>query len=191
MGSRFGPQSARIGIALGFFLISGTVSTGCVNKTGEPLPAGLMSFPIDIQLGSDVDGEGKPRYLYVTSTNFGLEYNSGKVQSNHLDRLVGGVFDGCISAWVSPDCSSGDCSCDPLTELPCVQIPAGIRNFCLADDFEGDTSDPACNCDPDPTDDTCTPIPPDRCSVVPGESKFRDRDSAALKLVRVDGLIPV
>ncbi len=190
MGSRFGPQSARIGIALGFFLISGTVVAGCVNRTGEPLPAGLMSFPIDIQLGSDVDGAGNPRFLYVTSSNFGLEYNSGNVQSYDLDLLVGGIFDGCVSAWVRPDCTSGDCSCDPSTEVACVPIPAGIRNFCLADDFEGDTSDPACNCDPDPADDTCTPIPPDRCTVVPGESTFRDPDSAALKVVRVDGLIP-
>ena len=49
MGSRFAPQSASIGLALGFFLISGTVF-GCINKTGEDLPAGLMSFPIAIEL---------------------------------------------------------------------------------------------------------------------------------------------
>jgi hypothetical protein len=189
MGSQFGPQSAWIGIALGFFLISGTVSTGCINTTGEPLPAGLMSFPIAIELGTDVDADGNARFLYVTSSNFGLQYNSGNVQSYDLDALVGGIFNGCVSQWVRPDCTSGDCSCDPLTEFLCVPIPAGIRDICLADGFEGDTSDPSCNCDPEPDDETCSAIPPDRCTVVPSDVTFRDPDTAALKVVPVDGLI--
>jgi hypothetical protein len=188
MGSQFGPQGARIGVALGFFLLSGTFSIACINKTGEALPAGLMTFPIAIELGTDVDASGAPRFLYVTSSNFGLEYNSGNVQSYDIERLVGGIIDGCVSAWVRPDCTV-DCACDPLTEVDCVPIPAGIRTSCLADDFEGDTSDPQCNCDPDPADQTCQPIPPDRCTVVPADVTFRDPDSAVLKIVPVDGLI--
>ena len=85
-------------MALGFFLISGTVSIGCINKTGEPLPAGLMTFPIAIELGTDLDTDGAPRFVYVTSSNFGLEYNSGNVQSYDLELLVRGIFEGCVSA---------------------------------------------------------------------------------------------
>ena len=61
MGSRFGPQSTSIGLALGFFLISGMVSTGCVNRTGQELDPGLMSFPIAIELSPDLDAEGLPK----------------------------------------------------------------------------------------------------------------------------------
>jgi len=63
MGSRFGPQSRSIRFALGFLLIFGTVSTGCINKDGDPLPAGLMSFPIAIKLSVDKDADGKPKYV--------------------------------------------------------------------------------------------------------------------------------
>ena len=88
MGSRFGPRSAVFGIALGFLLISGTVTTGCNNRGGEQLPAGLMSFPIAIELGADEDAEGKPKYAFVTSSNFGLQYNSGNVQSYDLEKMI-------------------------------------------------------------------------------------------------------
>ncbi|KPK14302.1 MAG: hypothetical protein AMJ62_13240 [Myxococcales bacterium SG8_38] len=163
MGSRFGPQSASIRIALGFLLISGIVSTGCVNDTGEPLPGGLMSFPIAIELSSDVDAEGEPpRYLYVTSSNFALQYNSGNVQSYDLDKLVEGIFTGCIGA--------------------------GVADACLDPDYEGNVNDPQCVCDL-ATDADCVSVPPDRCSVIPAGLRFRDQ-GAALRLVPVEGLIP-
>ena len=128
MGSRFGPQSASMGLALGFLLMSGTVSTGCVNKTGEALAPGLMSFPIAIELSPDEDEDGNPKFLYVTSSNFALQYNSGNVQAYDLQKLVDGILTGCVSRWVSsdPDCT-GDCSCDPQTNLDCVAIPPGIE----------------------------------------------------------------
>jgi hypothetical protein len=189
MGSQFGPQSASIGLALGFFLISGTVVGGCINKTGEALPPGLMSFPIAIELSPDEDAEGRPRFVYVTSSNFALQYNSGNVQAYDLERMVTGIFDGCVNEWVIPGCDTGDCTCDPLTELDCIPTQPGIKDECLTNDFEGDINDPACACDPDPADDSCTAIAADRCTVVPAEVDFQDPESAALKVVPVDGLL--
>ena len=161
MGSRFGPQGASIRFALGFLLTFGTVSTGCINNSGEPLPAGLMSFPIAIELSVEASPTDPPKYAYVTSSNFGLQYNSGNVQSYDLDKVVEAINTGCVGA--------------------------GIKDECLQSDFEGDVTDPSCDCDPE-TDVDCTAIPPDRCSVVPANLRFRDQ-GAALRLIRVEGLI--
>jgi len=204
MGSRFGPQGASIRFALGFLLISGTVSTGCVNNDGQALPAGLMSFPIAIELSVDQDAAGNPEYLYVTSSNFGLEYNSGNVQSYDLERMVEAINTGCISAWRDPECLESDypgdvndpaCVCDPATDIACSPVPQGIRQRCVDRDFQGDINDLACACEPlappDPGDgpgDECVGIPFDRCSVVPDDLQFRD-PGAALRLVPVEGLI--
>jgi len=191
MGSRFGPQSAGFGIALGFFLMSGMLSTGCIDKSGDPLIPGLMSFPIAIALSPDENADGNPKYLYVTSSNFALQYNSGNVQAYDLEKLVDGILTGCVRTWVStdPDCT-GDCSCDPLTEINCVPTQPGILNSCLADDSEEDPNGPECECVPEPSnEDTCTAIPPDRCSVVPAGLLVRQTDQAAIKLVPVEGLL--
>lgn len=190
MGSRFGPQSASMGLALGFLLMSGTVSTGCVNKTGEALAPGLMSFPIAIELSPDEDEDGNPKFLYVTSSNFALQYNSGNVQAYDLEKLVDGILDGCVARWVSsdPDCT-GDCSCDPQTSLDCVAIPPGIEEECLTEDFDGDINSPECACELDTANQSCVAVPPDRCSVVPADIRIRNPRQAALKLVPVEGLI--
>jgi len=204
MGSRFGPQGAAIGFALGFLLISGTVSTGCINRDGEALPAGLMSFPIAIELGVDEDANGNPKYVFVTSSNFGLQYNSGNVQSYDLEKMVEAINTGCVSAWRVPECLDSDytgdvnapaCICDPAMEVNCSPVPQGIRQRCLDPGFAGDINDPVCACEPlappeagDGPGDECVSIPFDRCSVVPSGLQFRD-PGAALRLVPVDGLI--
>jgi hypothetical protein len=204
MGSRFGPQGAAIGFALGFLLISGTVSTGCINTDGEALPAGLMSFPIAIELSVDQDADGNPKYLFVTSSNFGLQYNSGNVQSYDIEKMVEAINTGCVSAWRDPECLQSDytgdvndpaCVCDPATDFNCTAVPQGIRQRCLDSTFEGDINDPMCACEPlappDPGDgpgDECVEIPFDRCSVIPSNLQFRD-PGAALRLVPVDDLI--
>ncbi|MFW2386805.1 MAG: hypothetical protein ACN4G0_00600 [Polyangiales bacterium] len=162
MGSRFAPQGAGFGLALGFLLISGTVSTGCNNTSAEELPPGLMSFPIAIELSVDENTDGTPKYAYVTSSNFGLQYDSGNVQVYDLDKAIDAIRAGCMGA--------------------------GVRNMCLENDFDGDINDPSCVCDPE-TDLACTAIPPDRCSVVPEGLRFRD-PGAALRLIPVEGLIP-
>ena len=190
MGSRFAPQSPLIGLALGFLLISGMAWSGCVNRTGEELLPGIMSFPIAIELSTDVDADGLPRFLYVTSSNFGLQYNTGNLQSYDLVKLVDGILTGCVSEWVStdPDCT-GDCTCDPLTEVNCAPVPTGIQDRCLEDDFEGDISGPECECQPGTSDDSCLVVPPDRCSVIPAGLRVRQPENAAIKLVRVPELI--
>ncbi|MGD8605960.1 MAG: hypothetical protein PVH21_01610 [Myxococcales bacterium] len=162
MGSRFAPQSPSVRLALGILLMAGVASAGCVNKTGEPLPPGLMSFPIAVELSPDVDTDGKPRFLYVTSSNFGLQYNSGNVQSYDIDKIVGGILDGCVGA--------------------------GVTTACLGPDYQGSVNEPACYCDP-AADSDCVAVPPDRCAVIPAGLRFRDQ-GAALRLVRVEGLIP-
>ena len=161
MRSRFDPQGVWVRVALAFLLISGAVSAGCVNKEGESLVAGLMSFPIAIELSTDQDAEGRARYLYVTSSNFALQYNSGNVQSYDLEAMLNGIFSGCVGA--------------------------GIRQACLESDFEGDINSPECDCDPE-VDAECVAIPPDRCSVIPEGLQFRD-PGAVLRLVEVEGLI--
>ena len=193
MGSRFAPQSSSFRVALGFLLMSGMAAGGCINKTGESLPAGLMSFPIAIELSTDVDADDRPRFLYVTSSNFALQYNSGNVQSYDLVKLVEGIFNGCVDQWVTPDClESGNlddpaCVCDPLEERACVPIQPGITQECVEQGDQADINDPECQCEV-LSDDDCVALPPDRCSVVPAEVEFRD-ENAALKLVPVEGLI--
>ena len=204
MGSRFGPQGSWFGFALGFLLISGTVSAGCINTDGEALPAGLMSFPIAIELSVDEDADGNPSYLYVTSSNFGLQYNSGNVQSYDLVKMVDALNTGCVSAWRDPECLASDypgdvndpaCVCEPATDINCSAVPQGIRQRCLDRDFQGDINEPMCACEPlappapgaGPGDE-CVPIPPDRCSVIPSGLQFRD-PGATLRLVPVDGLL--
>lgn len=161
MRSRFGPWSGVVGFALGFLLMFGAVSTGCGRITGEDLPAGLMSFPIAIDLSVDEDAEGKPKYLFVTSSNFALQWNSGNVQSYDLEKVLEAIQTGCMGA--------------------------GVNNTCLQADFDGNINEPACVCDP-VNDANCTAIPPDRCSIVPANLRFRD-PGAALRLVPVEGLI--
>lgn len=180
-----------MGFALGLLLVSALA--GCVNKSGEALPQGLMSFPIAIELSPDVDAEGAPRFLYVTSSNFALQYNSGNVQSYDLQKLVDGVVTGCVSRWVLDVCvavggdlTAPECQCEPLQES-CTPLPAGIRSECLEPSFDGDPNDPSCDCDP-LLDDECVAIPFDRCSVIDDRLIFRDL-GAALRLVRVDDLI--
>jgi len=169
MGSRFGPQSAATRFALGCLLISGTISTGCVNKEGEALPPGLMSFPIAIELSVDRNADGEPKYVYVTSSNFALQYNAGNVQSYDLQKMIDAIKTGCLGAGVLESCL------DPL--------------------FEGDINDPSCACDPmrdaDATGkDACVVVPPDRCSVIPAELEVQGQDQgAALRLVPVEGLL--
>jgi len=193
MGSRFGPQSADFGTALGFLLITGMVSAGCINRSGEALPQGLMSFPIAIDLSTDTDTAGNPSFLYVTSSNFALQYNSGNVQSYDLEKLVDSVATGCVGRWVLNPClelgldpTSPECQCEPLQEN-CTPLPPGIRSICLQPNFDGDVNDPMCECDPS-VEDECLAIPFDRCSVIDDRLQFRDL-GAALRLIRVDELI--
>ncbi len=193
MGSRFGPQSAAIRFALGFLLISATVSAGCVNRSGDALPEALMSFPIAVELAPDVNAEGDPRFLYVTSSNFALQYNAGNVQSYDLEKLVDNVVTGCVARWVLDRClAEGDdptspaCQCEPL-QRSCTPLPPGIRSECLQPDFERDLNDPSCDCDP-LIDPSCQAIPFDRCSVIDDRLIFRDL-GIALRLIRVADLI--
>ena len=193
MGSRFGPRSATIGFALGFLLISALVAASCVNRSGEALPAGLMSFPIAIEISTDVDADGEPRFLYVTSSNFALQYNSGNVQSYDLEKLVDGIVTGCVGRWVldvcvadGQDLTAPECQCEPLQDN-CTPLPPGIRSSCLNPAFDGDLNDPICSCDA-LIDDECVAVPFDRCSVIDDRLIFRDL-GAALRLIRVDELI--
>jgi hypothetical protein len=139
----------------------GSIPTGCVNKEGQPLPPGLMSFPIAIELSVDEDADGNPKYVYVTSSNFGLQYNSGNVQSYDLEKMVEAIMTECVGA--------------------------GVAEECLRSDYEGDINDPSCACDPI-ADAACVAVPPDRCSVVPASLRFRDL-GAALRVVPVEGLL--
>ncbi len=160
MRSRFDPEGAFSRLALGCLLISGAISGGCVNKDGEDLVPGLISFPIAIELSKD-ETDGAPKYIYVTSSNFALQYNSGNVQSYDIEKILEGIAAGCVGA--------------------------GIAEACLESDFEGNINDPACECDPE-TDADCVAIPPDRCSIVPSQLQFGD-PGAALRLIPVDDLI--
>jgi len=198
MRSRFGPQGAVILAALGFLLIFGMVSTGCDSRSGEKLPPGLMSFPIAIELSVDEDAEGKPKYVYVTSSNFGLQYNSGNVQSYDIDKMLEGIALGCVGPGVLSSCVNADppvdledpsCACDPLSDDACEATGAGVLPECLDPNFIGNVNDESCVCNPvfDAAQD-CILVPPDRCSVVPASLRFRDT-GAALRLIRVEGLI--
>ncbi|MGB8331831.1 MAG: hypothetical protein WCE62_17020 [Polyangiales bacterium] len=203
MGSRFDPQSASGLFALGILLIFGALSTGCVNKSGDPLPPGLMSFPIAIKLSRDEDAEGKPKFVYVTSSNFALQYNAGNVQSYDLDLAVGaieavcmgpGVLAICLEPEFSGDIRDPSCSCKPLSDPDCVPTGTGILEQCLEDDYEGDVNDERCACNPLFDDagtgaNACVAIPANRCTVVPVELEISE-PSAALKVVRVPGLLP-
>jgi len=199
MRSRFGPQSAVVGFALGFLLISGTVSTGCARTPGESLPAGLMSFPIAIELSVDQDAEGKPKYVYVTSSNFGLQYNSGNVQSYDLDKAIEAIASDCVGPGVLQSCLEPDftgeitdesCACAPLEDDECVATGTGVTPECLDADFRGDINEAQCLCNPVFDEGAgCVPIPADRCSVVPAGLRFRDPGQAALRLIPVEGLI--
>ncbi len=203
MGSRFGPQSRSIRFALGFLLIFGSISTGCINKDGDPLPAGLMSFPIAIKLSLDKDADGKPKYVYVTSSNFALQYNAGNVQSYDLDKAIGAIETECMGPGVRQSCLEPDyggdirdpiCACAPLSDPDCVATGTGILQSCLESSYQGDVNAESCACNPlfdaaGTGQDECVPIPANRCTVVPTQLQI-SAPRAALKVVPVEGLLP-
>ena len=202
MGSRFDPQSASVRIALGFLLISGALSPGCINKDGEPLPGGLMTFPIAIELSLFEDADGKPKFVYVTSSNFALQYNSGNVQSYDLNMAVAaietfcmgpGIRQICLEPDYSGDVSDPSCACEPLSEPDCVPTGTGVLEACLEDDYQGDVNDESCACNPffdkGTGADACVAIPANRCTVVPAGLQL-STPNAALKVIRVEGLLP-
>jgi hypothetical protein len=203
MGSRFDPQSVSVRFALGFLLIFGMISTGCINKDGEPLPAGLMTFPIAIELSLDEDVDGKPKYVYVTSSNFALQYNSGNVQSYDLNKAVDAIEAGCMGPGVREACLEpgyvGDirdpiCSCKPLSDPDCVPSGTGVLQLCLESDYEGDVNADSCACNPlfdaaGTGANACIAISPSRCTVVPAGLQISE-PGAALRVVPVVGLLP-
>ncbi len=189
MGSQFGPQGRASRFSLGFLLISGLMWAGCINKEGEPLPPGLMTFPIAIELSlPPADGE-PPGYVFVANSNFALQFGTGTVQSYDLEvvndaidgtgQFVGegcqgaGFLDICLrrdattgvlNTCIPPGTETEDCNCDPVTDEGCT----------------------ACDCDPD--DSGCDPVPADRCSVIPEQLRLRDR-GALLKTILAPGLL--
>ena len=190
MGSRFGPQGQASRFSLGFLLVSGLISAGCVNKDGEPLPPGLMTFPIAIELSLPPAGE-KPRYVFVANSNFSLQFNTGSIQSYDLEVLNDaidstGEFDGegCAFAGILDVCVSHE-------------VATGIRDSCLDG---SQVTDCNCNANADPNCQPCgcdtreavpacnTSVPADRCSVIPDQLRLRDQ-GALLKTVVAPGLL--
>ncbi|MDH3728595.1 MAG: hypothetical protein OER77_13785 [Myxococcales bacterium] len=191
MGSQFGPQGRASRFSLGFLLISGLMLDGCINKEGEPLPPGLMTFPIAIELSLPPADGVPPEYVFVANSNFALEFNTGTVQSYDLQVLnaaidstgsfVGRGCDGAgflniclqrdattgvLNACIPPGTETKDCNCDPDTDEDCT----------------------ACNCDPDSSELRCDTVPADRCSVIPEQLRLRDQ-GALLKTVVAPGLL--
>lgn len=179
MGSPIGPQGRSTSFSLGFLLMVGVLAAGCVNKDGETLPPGLMTFPIAIEL-SDPDD---PQYVYVANSNFALQFNTGTLQSYDLAVMnaaldstgefvgigcagagflniclqrgvTGGVLEACVPALGGTE--TRDCQCNPNLQDACIP----------------------CACDPDeeqPDGLQCDAVPADRCSVIPTELALRDQ----------------
>ncbi|MEM7136897.1 MAG: hypothetical protein AAF500_09985 [Myxococcota bacterium] len=194
MGSRFGPRGGSSVFSLGFLLMLGVLAGGCVNKDGETLPPGLMTFPIAIQL-SQADGDDPPGFVFVANSNFALQFNTGTLQSYDLDVMnaaldstgdfegigcagagflniclqrgvAGGIRESCVPELGGEQVS--DCECVPMVEPDCVP----------------------CSCDPSQTDGLqCDPVPADRCSVLPTQLALRDQ-GALLSTVVAPGLLP-
>ncbi|MEM9729726.1 MAG: hypothetical protein AAF997_14145 [Myxococcota bacterium] len=179
MGSPNGPQGRSTSFSLGFLLIVGVIAAGCVNKDGETLPPGLMTFPIAIAL-SDPD---EPDYAYVVNSNFALQFNTGTLQSYDLAIMnealdstgeftgigcagagflniclqreaTNGVLEACVPALGGEE--TRDCECNPSLVDDCIP----------------------CACNPNesqPDGLECIPVPADRCSVLPTELALRDQ----------------
>ena len=191
MGSQFGPQGRATCFSLGFLLISGIVSAGCVNTDGEPLPPGLMTFPIAIELSLPPAASEPPQYVFVANSNFALEFNTGTVQSYDLQVLNDAIDstgdfagEGCAFAGIQDVCTDNDAA-------------TGIRDSCLDGTQDTDCNCNAnvdqdcqpCGCDMRQAEPACTTaVPADRCSVIPTQLRLRDQ-GALLKTVVAPGLL--
>lgn len=179
MGSPNGPQGRSTSLSLGFLLIVGLLAAGCVNKDGETLPPGLMTFPIAIEL-SDPDD---PDYTYVANSNFALQFNTGSLQSYDL-AVMNAALDS-TGEFVGIGCAGAG-----FLSI-CLQrtVTMGVRESCVPALGGNETDD--CECDPD-VDDACIPcacnpdeeqpdglqcdaVPADRCSVIPTQLALRDQ----------------
>ncbi|MDH3201567.1 MAG: hypothetical protein OEM15_11805 [Myxococcales bacterium] len=191
MGSRFGPQGRARRFSLGFLLMSGLMWGGCINKEGERLPPGLMTFPIAIELSLPPAEDAPPEYVFVANSNFALQFNTGTVQSYDLDVLNGaidstGAFvgEGCNGAGFLNICLQRDATTGVLNTC----IPPGTQTIDCNCDPDVDEGCAACDCDPESSELRCDPVPPDRCSVIPEQLRLRDR-GALLKTVVAPGLL--
>ena len=195
MGSRFGPQGRAGGFSLGFLLILNAIGSGCINREGEALPPGLMTFPIAIELSVPPSDTEPPAHVFVANANFALQFNSGSVQSYDLEVLNDGIDS--TGPFVGDGCSGAG-----FLEI-CLQRAAnpGVLESCIPERGGTQTSDCSCNpdaspvcipcaCDPQAVlpELRCDPVPPDRCSVIPEQLQLRDRGSL-LKTVVAPGLL--
>ncbi len=191
MGSQFGPQGRASRLSLGFLLISGLMAAGCINKEGERLPQGLMTFPIAIELSLPPADDAPPEYVFVANSNFALQFNTGSLQSYDLQVLNDAIDS--MGAFVGEGCNGAG-----FLNV-CLQRDAttGVQNACIAPgtqtidcncDPDVDEDCTACDCDPDSSELRCDPVPPDRCSVIPEQLRLRDR-GALLKTVVAPGLL--
>ncbi|MDH3656504.1 MAG: hypothetical protein OEN21_19760, partial [Myxococcales bacterium] len=191
MGSQFGPRGRASRFSLGFLLISGLMWSGCINKEGERLPPGLMTFPIAIELSLPPADDEPPGYVFVANSNFALQFNTGTVQSYDLrvlneaiDSTGAFVGQGCEGAGFLNICLQRDATAGVLNT--CVPPGTQVNDCdCDPDIDEGCT---ACDCDPESSELRCAPVPADRCSVIPEQLRLRDQ-GALLKTVVAPGLL--
>jgi len=140
--------------ALSALLLNSCYSAG----DGKPPPLESLYFPTGLALDgvslSD-EGNGAPKYLYVASSDFDLQYRSAALVSYDLDVLRQLLPKNCNS---SADCHDGQI-CDALGV---TNDPSYVPSyFCV---------------DPPPLD---PPTPPDPCGSIPVEGRpLKPRDEA-------------
>lgn len=62
---------------------------GCnLDNPGVSPPRGKLAYPIAVELSTERNDAGEPRYLYVANSNFDVRYNAGSLQSYDLNALA-------------------------------------------------------------------------------------------------------
>ncbi len=78
---------------------------------GQAPPLDRLYFPTGLALDSAAfNDRGEPKYLYVASSDFDLQYRSSSLISYDLDRIRAVVPQSCAT---STDCASGSCDNEP------------------------------------------------------------------------------
>ena len=123
-----------------------TVLSGCYGtEKGVEVPQDEIYFPVGLALDPQLNEAGQPKFLYVVSSDFDLQYNGGAIQSYNLEQVAAelpsfcpGSDDLCKPTKLSPTNPGEPCYAGPKSSADRLLFP-GPCNSLSPDDFHDGT----------------------------------------------------